>query len=386
MTENEVLCRIVTDRFDVPTLKALSSGYWDRVLASANSEGLSPMVYWTLSRSEILNSLPEPVRHKLSAAYAVTWLQNDHLLNELRILTEWCRAAAIPIVLLKGACFALTIYPDIGLRPMGDMDVLVPAGRRAQVAEFAKSQGFAEALPEAAPGIDEMLSLHVRLQKPGPQPLTLEVHDGLVGGRVFTYGVPVDWFWNQTTELAGSARERFESVRMLTPSAQLLYATAHAMLQHGGRGAPLRWFLDMHLLITHYTENLDWDLLLTQAKTFEWTSALAAAVSHTQSCFDTPVPELVQSRLRSVSDRHQVLVANLQAKPATRFQEEGEKLSGMSSYGKTRVVLAMVFPAPSYMKWRYQLNSRWSLPGAYLRRWSGILADGLRTLNVLTRR
>jgi hypothetical protein len=38
---------------------------------------------------------------------------------------------AIPTVVLKGAALATTLYPSIGLRPMGDIDLLVPQDRLA---------------------------------------------------------------------------------------------------------------------------------------------------------------------------------------------------------------------------------------------------------------
>jgi hypothetical protein len=381
----QTLGRIVTKCDEGLRLESLSNYDWESLIAYASAEGMSPSIYWTLVRSGQFGSLPEFVRHSLASAYAVTLFQNESVIAELEILAVRCQQAGIPVVLLKGVSFALTIYADIGLRPMGDMDLLVPAERLQEAVEFAKAEGFTESLPEAAPGIDEMLSLHVRLQKPGPRPLTLEVHDGLVGGRYFTYAVPVDWFWSQTEPLT-PARETLPSVRVLTPTAQLLYAAAHAMLQHGGRGAPLRWFLDMHLLIEHYADRLDWELLLSQAQSFEWGSALAAALAHTRATFGTPIPERVLSRLADVSDRHEVLVAHLQSTPATRVLEERERLVGMSWYGRTRVVLALVFPTPSYMRWRYQLRSPWSLPAAYLTRWWGIVTDGLRTLTVIVRR
>jgi hypothetical protein len=386
MTDQQILGQFATGRLEGLNVESFSLEDWDRLIATASSEGLSPLIYSSLLQAGKLQSQPESVRHRLSAAYAVTWLQNESLLKELEILNERCGRAGIPVVLLKGVCFALTIYPDIGLRPMGDMDILVPRDRLKEAAGFATTQGFTETLPEAAPGIDEMLSLHVRLQKPGPPPLTLEIHDGLVGGRLFTFAAPVDWFWRQTEPLAGAASERFPSAQMLTPSAQLLYAAAHAMLQHGGRGSPLRWFLDMHLLITHYSERLDWNLLVSQARTFEWSSALAAALLQTKACFNTPLPDHVTASLGQVSDRHQAMVRHRQAKPATRVLEEQERLSGMSWYGKARVLLALVVPAPAYMKWRYQLKSPASLPWAYAKRWWGIFVDGLRTLGVVVRR
>jgi hypothetical protein len=48
-------------------------------------------------------------------------------------------------------------------------------------------------------------------------------------------------------------------------------------------------------------------------------------------------------------------------------------------YGKFRLVTALAFPTPAYMRWRYQLKSSWLLPAWYLFRWGVILTDAVRT-------
>ena len=119
---------------------------------------------------------------------------------------------------------------------------------------------------------------------------------------------------------------------MLTPEAQVLYAAGHAMLQHGGNNTPLRWFYDMDCLIRHYTDRLDWDLLLSQAKSFEWGSALEAFLTQTIAYFDTPVPERVRASLSESFDRHRGLVALKQTHPATHILAERQKLLSLNLY------------------------------------------------------
>ncbi len=379
-TDRRTLGMILTGRIQEVGVDRLAAADWERLIAAATAEGLSPFVYWTLLRSGQIKTFPDAARQRLSLAYAVSSLQNERMFRELEVLAHLFEERRIPAVALKGACFALTVYPEIGLRPMGDLDILVPADRLEETVGIAMSRGFSEVLPDASPGLADLLSHHVRLETRGPLPITLEIHDRVVGEKVFTYAVDVDWFWNQTHALDGPSHERFKSLRALTPAAQVLYAAAHAMLQHGGSRAPLRWFHDLHLLIGHYGDRLDWELLLSQAKTFEWGSALAATLSHTRTHFGTAIPRNVRASLLDVSDRHQALVTRLQIDPTTRVREEYDKLIKLNWHGRGRLVLALVAPSPSYMRWRYQLKSSWSLPAQYLMRWWGILTDGVRTL------
>ncbi|HEX2998542.1 MAG TPA: nucleotidyltransferase family protein, partial [Anaerolineales bacterium] len=354
------------------------------LLAMAQREGVGPLLYWKLSKSGEFASLPEEARGALRAMYARTWAYNQKIFEELRRLVQLFHKKDIPVVVLKGACFALTIYPDIGLRPMGDLDILVPAARLDEAVEMAGSLGYAEARPEASPGLNDLLSHHVCLQKPGS--ITLELHDNLVGEKSFAYAAPVDWFWEQTEPLGSSSKDRFEHLLMLTPTAQLLYAASHAMLQHGGDKTPLRWYYDLDQLIRLSSSHLDWDLLLMQARKFEWSSALWAALARTQDYFGTAVPEMVCVCLSRQTDRHASLVKKKQIPPGTKILLENQKLASLNWYGKIRLVLALLVPSPAYMRWRYKLKNLWELPFYYPFRWWGIGRDAVYTVIELLKR
>jgi hypothetical protein len=372
--DNRTLSRIITNRLTDVNIDMLSDADWDFLTNSAQSEGVAPLVYWAFLKAGKLPSLPQGVQKFLRVSYASTWMQNQNMFKELEILSSLFHQADIPIVVLKGVCFALTIYPDVGLRPMGDMDLLVPASKLADAVEISKSLGFMDVYPEASPGLRDLLNHEICLQKTGAQPITLELHHSLVADKTYSYSVPVDWFWEQTEPLDA------KNLLMLTPAAQMLYAACHIMLQHGGKNAPLRWFYDLDSLIRHYGERMDWELLLVQAKTFEWSSALDAALSQTVAYFDTPIPDYVRVSLSQLTDRHQRLVALKQTQTATHILEERQNLLSLNWYGRFRLILALVIPSPAYMRWRYQLKNSWMLPAYYPFRWWVILKDAVRTV------
>jgi hypothetical protein len=383
--DNSTLSLIISERMQELDWDSFSPADWDLLVAKAHAEGVAPLVYWSLSRSGKFSALPESARNSLRGMYSSTWMQTHKILKELEILSRLFHQADIPVVVLKGACFALTLYPDLGLRPMGDLDLLVPASRLAEAVQIAKSLGYADEIPDASPGLRDLLSHEICLQKKSGQSFALELHHSLVSDRSFVYSVPVDWFWEQTEPLSGPSQARFESLSVLTPPAQVLYAASHAMLQHGGKNAPLRWFYDLDRLILLYAGRIDWDSLLSQAKKFEWSSALDAALSQTYMYFHTPIPDHVRASLAEQSDRHEKLVALLQNKPATHILEERQKMLSLNGYGRFRLALALFAPSPAYMRWRYQLKSSWLVPVYYLVRWAGILKDVVLTVVSMTR-
>ncbi|MDD2923188.1 MAG: nucleotidyltransferase family protein [Anaerolineales bacterium] len=358
-------------------LDSFSSEDWEALAQRALTEGVAPLAYWILSKSGKISALPKSTRQILRGAYFSTWAQNQKIFDELEKLASAFRQADIPVILLKGACFALTIYPDIGLRPMGDLDLLVPASKLDEAVEIAKTLGYIDETPEASTGLRDLLDHEICLQK---KDVALEIHKSLVAEKTFKYAAPVDWFWSQTEALK---IPRFANLLTLTPAAQVLYAATHAMLQHGGRSAPLRWFVDIDRLLRFYADRLDWEALLSQAKIFEWSSALNAALAQTQDYFKTPIPAEIRERLSKGTDRHANLIEQLQSKPLTRAQEEGQKMMALNTYGRIRLLLALIVPSPAYMRWRYRLKTAWALPVYYLLRWLGILKDGIRALIML---
>jgi hypothetical protein len=385
--DNQTLSLILLDRLQELNWDSFSDANWDTLVHKAQLEGVAPLVYWAFSRSERLPSLPQSARNLLRISYASTWMRNQRNLNELEILSQTFAQAEIPIVVLKGICFALTLYPDIGLRPMGDMDILVPGSNFSEAVCIAKTLGYEDNNPDASPGLRDLLGHDVCLQKKGPLPITLELHHSLVADKTFTYAVPMDWFWEQT-ELLGtsSSQMRFEKLLMLTPVAQVLYAASHAMLQHGGKNTSLCWYYDLDRLIRHYGKRIDWHQLLSQARTFEWGSALQAALTQTYAYFGTPIPKHVRVSLSEGTDRHQRLVALKQTIPTTHSLEEHQKFLSLNWYGRFRLVLALIVPSPAYMRWRYQLKSSWALLAYYPIRWWGIAKDAFYTVIALLKR
>ena len=379
--DTHTLSLLISGREKEISENTLATLDWDELARAAHVEGVGPLLYWQLSRSGRLSSLPEKTRDFLLLLYGGTRIQNQEMFKELESLAHAFHQGGIELVALKGICLALTVYPDVALRPIGDMDVLVPKAKLAGAVAIAKALGYQDAKPEASPGLTALLYHEICLRKPGPQPVTLELHHSLVADATFTYAVPVDWFWEQTEPLKPlSSQTAFEHLLTLTPEAQILYAAGHAMLQHGGANTPLRWYYDLDLLIRHYSHRLDWDLLLSQAKAFEWSSALDAALAQTVAYFDTPVPEWILASLSASHDRHRDLVALKQIPPATHILQERQKLLSLNIYGRLRLVLALLVPSPAYMRWRYRLESAWLLPLYYPYRWWGILKDAVRTL------
>src|SRR5687767_8865711 len=163
--DRHMLSLILSGRAGAPELDSFSPADWDLLLKQAQEEGVAPLVYWTLSRSGMLSCMPASIQSTLRAMYVSLRMNNEALLKELESLMRQFDRAAIPVIALKGVCFALTLYPDIGLRPMVDLDLLVPASQSPKAVRLIRACGYGDLMPEASFGLAHLLDYAVGLKK-----------------------------------------------------------------------------------------------------------------------------------------------------------------------------------------------------------------------------
>ncbi len=130
--------------FPHDTLRAhtavLSSAEWEELVVLAEGHGLAPLLHAHLTSAGIRP--PQPADDRLRARA----LQHAHA-NRLRarVLAEILHAfydAGIQALVLKGAALAHLVYPHPGLRPMGDVDVLVSRSRVREAYGLLARLGF----------------------------------------------------------------------------------------------------------------------------------------------------------------------------------------------------------------------------------------------------
>lgn len=400
-----IVCQILAGQSKHVNWSVFSPSAWGFLVNVAQEEGVAPLLCYTLDAAGWPEGMPPLCRHDLRAAYYHTAAHNLLIYQELtRILTAIHNPALSPVegsqftirtVVLKGAALARTIYPDMALRPLSDIDLLVPRQYLEPAVQALRSLGYAEPHPEMVRGLNRATSWHVHLRGGPHQRIAVELHWNLIASDSDWRTPPLGWFWEQTErwkvekgkwkkENGGGSPSNLHSpssVFHLTPTAHLLYLAAHLMLQHGGAEARLLWFYDLHLLIAREGERLDWDELVGRAGEFRWAPALHAALSGLQARFDTQIPHRV---LDSLAQIHDPQAQRLVQRKAVQTQAETTGirvvLARLDWRARLRLAWSIACPSPDYMRWRYKPEPAWLWPLYYPYRWFVILRDGLFTL------
>lgn len=383
------LCLILSGRYDRVPWPTFAPTDWERLGQRASLEGVAPLLLRSLTAagwpagSQIL-------RPSLSKARYTTLATNLLIYRELeRILAA---LNDIPVVLLKGTALAATLYPDVGRRPLGDLDLLVPHDGLAEAVARLRTMGYHEPYPEIAPGLDRLLGHAVALHGGEDVHLCVELHWTLVGGEHHHHPPSMSWFWSQTEPLTPSPAlpqcwgRAGVGVRVtLTPTAHLLHLAAHLMLQHGGAQARLLWFYDLDLLIRRQAGRVDWEELLRRAREFHWAAALHAALQGARDRLGTPLPPGLLDALAGADDPRTLRLVRRKAHPLqTRATQTWNTISSLEWRAGLRLALAIAFPSPAYVRWRYRMGRLWPL--CYPYRWLDIVCEILSTTRTLIHR
>lgn len=129
-------------RLDPAALSVLTDEGWTALIEMATRHGVAPLLYQRLKAPPLAGCVPDDVRERLRGLYLNTAARNVRLYEELRPLLLALHEVGIPVLVLKGAYLAEQVYCNIALRPMSDIDLLVPASRAREVWRVVKDLGY----------------------------------------------------------------------------------------------------------------------------------------------------------------------------------------------------------------------------------------------------
>ena len=186
----------------------------------------------------------------------------------LRLALERLGVAGIVAVALKGVALAWQHYPEPALRPMRDIDLLVPEARAREAAAILDDAGFARDIDDAGSLAAALADDHqLPAQTHAGLGVTIELHHRLVdpphrrGYRVPQLPAGDLVARSVTVDCGGFA------VRCPAPQDLAAHLIVHALYGHRLDCGPLV-LADLHFLTA--TAAVDWNQLRAQAEAQGW--------------------------------------------------------------------------------------------------------------------
>jgi Uncharacterised nucleotidyltransferase len=263
----------------------------DRQLDWILRAGLGPLLRWTASDGD---AVPAEWARSLLAADLTARVRHADLIATAVAVLDVCSELDVEATLLKGVSVGDRLYPSAHMRPMGDVDILVPAGDEHKVADGLLACGF-EALPYPdTPGQHHGAPLrHARRRT------FVELHTAL-----FPASAPVHAATIFQPEHLHAHREvssyHGRNAGHLTDEVQLVYIAAswfNDMTTFGFHPSFLASLFDAVLLLKSQGSTLDWDAMLRSVDSDMVKASLYALLTYVTRFGTRPAPASVLRRL-----------------------------------------------------------------------------------------
>jgi hypothetical protein len=244
---------------EVSFMERLDPDDWANFISFSDKQGIAPVLYHTIKDSPP-GSLSEYSLSKLRNIYLENIHRNIILYDELCKILKKLNAADIPVIVLKGSFLAKTVYENIGLRLMGDMDLLVERKDIMKTVQVLETIGYSG---EFDFDIANGFSVHQHLPPlEGPKRIPVEVHWTII--YFFHLDVRAEKEIVKIWERAQPLAIEDTPCLMLAPDDLLMHLCLHISRQHL-YSMRLRGFLDLRQVIKHYNSLIDWDWIQKQA-------------------------------------------------------------------------------------------------------------------------
>ena len=318
---------------------------WAAATSFDNLDGgsyrLMPMLYKKLVPLGINDDV---LYEKIKGIYRYTLYKNSLALAGLHEILRALSEAGVPVMLLKGGAMILKYYPDRGMRPMNDIDLLVEENNLTPALHALAGLGWRDIEQKV---YDLFLGGHPAVTMAGGRRFELDVHWNLLTEYDPQIDPRVWWRDARLMDWQGSP------VYLLSPEDQVIHLCAHGVKWDALPS--IRWIPDV-LRVLEASPDLAWDKLVQKCQYFKVTLPVRSCLLFLQTRYGAQVPDEVLDALFSRS------VSKTERK---RFERYTAPLSFFQRVVRQWGLCRKDFPDRTWMA------RAWRFP-AYLKRKSGI--------------
>lgn len=338
----------------------------DELLNQADWHGIIPLLYKRLSACSAAKRgfLTQEQTQKMHRSSAAILAWNLHLQAELQRLSILLDGYEIRFVLLKGLGVAEKLYPGVGLRPIGDIDLLI---RKADFATVSKLLGSTGYQPSSADSMDDQLDhgFHVPFYHL-ERGVTVEVHwhisrKGHPHRIAITDPAFIDGWWSRSLEAFVAGRKML----LLAPGDLLGHLSIHFLKHRFGfegekvnlttRGALIQ-LSDIARCLVRYGSVIDWTEFQREADRYGLLDMMSVVFEIVRRTFpaDTPVIKNVDEANLPLSAADESIADRMAGR---LFSQDSVLPANTQGVWKSLLIsLGNVFPPPQILAERYSIS------------------------------
>lgn len=205
---------------------------WEEVVRCADRNRVLPAFAAAMADVGLAGRLPDGLEYFLARVHAGNLRRNCAIRRQLlEVLTALNTAGIVPL-LLKGAVRLIDdLYPDIGWRVLGDLDLLIPLERALDAVKCLHAVGYTPiGHVEPPPADTNCIALMARRAAAG---VMIDLHHAPTV-PAFLKVLPTAGLLSRADNVSLKGRRAL----VPAPDDQLVHLVMHRFIHHGGRFAP----------------------------------------------------------------------------------------------------------------------------------------------------
>ena len=270
---------------------------WHRWLDSIDFENemdqgsfrLLPLLFCNLKKHDV----DHPIMHRLKGIYRHAWYNNHKLFFELSRILRCINAAGVPTMVIKGAALTVMVYKNFAIRPMADIDILVPEDRVELTNRLLNRAGWSS--PSNLP-VKRIFKFRHSLGFQNCQGLEFDLHwhpvrySRIIASEKHHH----DAFWENALPI------KIVDEPTLAPGLpeSLFLTIIHSAWSN--QIPPIRWIPDAIYLIDAIRAQADWARFTLLAEKYSVPLQVNCALGYLQEKFDAGIPKFVFDALNQI--------------------------------------------------------------------------------------
>ncbi len=364
---------------DALSLATMGADDWSALGEIARQHRILPLLHARLRAGGADWPVPPSLRYAAAEAYRTASFRSIRAQRALVQSVQTLADNGIAAVALKGAYLAFHAYVDAGLRPLRDIDLLVPQDRAVEAWHLLLAG-------DIIPNVDEIGDvgeyLKVKHQLPAlwcpTNEVTIELHHRAFHGSGSDSDVTDDPGFAAALvgrEIGGTR------IAYMGPEHLLLHLIVHSAHDHRFDNGP-GIFADVAALLA--THQLDWPRFWALAERYHAARASVLVLRMVERLWGAHAIAWGEraEEARALPDAIVDLTAQLSLRDRAGASEAGLLAQIDAARGplaKVRLVAGKLFPSPTLLRAAYPNRGRATeLPGLYWRKWRDLGARRFR--------
>lgn len=333
---------------------------WKHFVSQANEHGVAALVCNNLKEQGLMEKVPDSQAAFLTNAYLKSFSRNTYLFEKLKEVKKYLAEINIEPILLKGMALELSVYGNMGLRQMNDIDLYIDREDCLRAWNHLISKGYKPQALKSPLYKKIILDIGKHLPELYSDGISIELHH-----KLFDTPPTSSAAFLPDEALAKEGYPLPHAPCSLLPvEVHFLYLIKHLVYHETQGESQLRLYNDLCQLMTQCSRDVKESGILDMAKEYGLAEQLSEKFYTLHLLWGMPLPDelfksITAQKKQQIENKIRAFILKPKGhKVIKRGRTYRKTISNIPGTGrKLRYLIGDILPSISFLKTRYKINS-----------------------------